>query len=75
MLLCFWADDGVTSFLMRETVSSLSEKIKVCVGDKSLRQEYNINFLPTALVIKNNQVIDRIIGNVGRENFMNILFK
>ena len=75
VLLCFWADDGVSSFMFRETVNSLNDRIKIFTGNKKLRKKYKINFLPTSLVIKNNQVTDRIIGNVGKENFEKILFK
>lgn len=75
VLLCFWADSGVSSFLFQETVNSLGNKIKICEGEKYLIKKYNVKFLPTALLIQNNTVKDRIIGNVGKENLMKILFK
>ena len=74
-LLCFWADSGVSSFLYQETIKSLNNRIEIYTGDKKLQKKYNIKFLPTALVIKNNEVTDRIIGNVGKENFLQIIMQ
>jgi hypothetical protein len=82
VLLSFFRhnSDGVSSFLLKNTADILSEelkgKVKVGIaGDTGLMEEYDVRFLPMTVLIENNTVTDRIIGNPRREDFLKFLFK
>jgi len=77
-VLLSFGGDGLTAFLLQQTVDSLSEElcgeIKVCVTSSSqLAKKYNIRFLPTTVLIQHGEVTDKILGNISRENFLKVL--
>ncbi|MCL2109687.1 MAG: thioredoxin family protein [Oscillospiraceae bacterium] len=80
VLLCFWASFGITSVLMQHTLEELSAelhgKVKIAfAASEYLSKKYDIIFSPTVLLIENNTVTDRIVGNPGREKLKQIIMQ
>ena len=73
VLLCFSGGLNVMSFLSDE----LEAKIKVGVVDSAQNAElvkaYEIVVFPTAVLIKNNAVTDKIVGNLNDYLIRNLL--
>lgn len=82
-VLDFWADWCHPCKIMAPVISELEvelkdkvifEKIDVDENPK-LAQKYNIFSIPTYVVVKNGQELERIIGVTSKESFLSFLKK
>ncbi|MCL2637230.1 MAG: thioredoxin [Oscillospiraceae bacterium] len=85
VLLSFSGTYGISSFLLKQTADSLCKELQgeIKVGfvvmnpenpdSVKLAKKYNIRFLPTTLLIQHGVVTDRIVGNMSREDILNVL--
>jgi thioredoxin-like negative regulator of GroEL len=82
VLLSFASAYGIPAFLLKQTADSLSEElqgeikigvVEMCSENAKLAKKYNVKILPTTLLIQHGKVTDRIIGNISREDLINLL--
>ncbi|MCL2019791.1 MAG: hypothetical protein FWG70_08540 [Oscillospiraceae bacterium] len=87
VLLGFGAESekSFSALLLKQTADAVSDEtggeIKVGVVELNpnnaalikIAKKFNIHFLPTTILIINNIVADRIIGNMAKEDFIRIL--
>ena len=83
VLVDFWAEWCGPCKQLAPTVEDVANEmigsIKVCKMDVDSNQDIAVQFgvrsIPTLLIFKNGEVVDQVIGNVGKDSIESMLSK